>query len=205
MIKFSVTKFKKTTTLYKLLLIFLGFSLLMIPVVFQEIKRQNRNVETAKSGATQQIKAVNGSDVQSLNSATERSTPSENTGKPSAGIGNQPLNTEIPQTTSTQPPSTSTPEYVYQKPQCSNTLRASAINTLKQGDQTQANRKSIELGSWYSNNYQLPTYTHQQFLDREAENRAWLDNYIAIEIANKNASLNEGWVCTPITRSELGV
>lgn len=203
--KFSTTKLKKITTWHKLLFIFLGFSLLMIPVVFQEIKRQNRNAETVKSSGTQQTKAVNGSDFQSLNSAAERSTPSETTSKPSAGSGNQPVNAEIPQTASTRSPSPSTPEYVYQKPQCSNTLRASAINTLKQGYQTQASRKSIELGTWYSNNYQLPTYTHQQFVDREAENRAWLDNYVAIEIANKNASLNENLVCTPINRSELGV
>lgn len=131
---------------------------------------------------------------------TEQGTSQSNNSQPTTT--NSPTPTT---TTTTPPPASTTPEYVYEKPQCSSTLRASTIATLKQGYQTQANRKSMELGAWYSNNYQLPTYTHQQFVDREAQNQAWLDNYIAIEIANANTSLNEYWTCTAITRTELGV
>jgi len=204
-----LAKLKKTIGTNKQLFLGLAIGALIMLPTGVYVNTRNNSHQADQPNTTLETKADNDStEAKSLDTITGQPAPTQSSNQSSAGSTSKPTNTNAsnPTTsTSSQPTTSNTPEYVYEKPQCSNTLRTSAINALKQGYQTQANRKSIELGAWYSNNYQLPTYTHQQFVDREAENQAWLDNYIAIEIANKNTSLNEYWVCTPITRSELGV
>ena len=204
-----LAKLKKSIGTNKQLFLGLAIGALIMLPTGVYVNTRNNSHQADQPNTTLETKADNDStEAKSLDTITGQPAPTQSSNQSSAGSTSKPTNTNAsnPTTsTSSQPTTSNTPEYVYEKPQCSNTLRTSAINALKQGYQTQANRKSIELGAWYSNNYQLPTYTHQQFVDREAENQAWLDNYIAIEIANKNTSLNEYWVCTPITRSELGV
>jgi hypothetical protein len=178
-------------------------ALIMLPTtLYVNTKHNNQVYQENKSVET---KPINNS-VQAQDPVTEQQVPAQTNSQPNNNSSKTTAANSTPAPKSTQQPTaTSTPQYVAEKPACSSSLRASAISTLKQSYQYQANKKDTDLQVWYRNNYQLSSYTYEQYQAKQAEYQAWLDNYIAIEIANKNASLSQYGVCTPITRSELGV